>query len=195
MNLNTDESVGSPCLQDESLQLQNCWTSSDRTCNQPPYMRRVWDELLDSSLLIRYRLRGQVRVRGHTWSLDFRPWLQTNWERTELKIACGDAGIVMISWLDQKPLPLSVCLATLLTSSWGNFSMHAAERYLELCFLFFQWAVWIIFFFLSAQGHLPHLNLRNEGKQLRALTYLHQTGWLVLVEVHWYRNTADFKIF
>lgn len=69
--------------------------------------------------------------------------------------------------------------------------MHAAERYLELCFFFFNERCGY-FFFLSVQGHLPHPNLRNEGKQLRALTYLHQTGWLVLAEVHWYRNTADF---
>lgn len=82
VNLNTDDPVGSPRLWDQSLQLQHCWTSSDRTCNQPPSMRCVWDELLDSSLVIHNQLWGHARVRQHTWSLDFRPWLQTNWERT-----------------------------------------------------------------------------------------------------------------
>lgn len=48
----------------------------------------------------------------------------------------------MISWLDQKPFPLTVRLAALLGKFQHEYSSALTERYLEL---FFHRAAWILF--------------------------------------------------
>lgn len=74
-----------------------CWISSDRACNQQTYMRCVWDKLLDSLppwYVTNETSASHRQTQTHTWSQARWLWLRSNWERTELKITCGDAGIL-----------------------------------------------------------------------------------------------------